>query len=196
MYNRVILMGRLTKDPELRTTQSGITMCRITVAVDRKFAKQGEERQADFLDVVCWRQTAEFVCKYFSKGRMIHVEGTIQNDNYTDQNGVKHYRNTIIAENVAFCGDKRSDNGGSQYGGNPYGGQQPYGGNPYGGQQQPYGGAPQQYGGNPYQQNGAPAQQTPPPQPPQAAVNRSPQQIELGDLGDFEEILSDGEVPF
>lgn len=193
MYNRVILMGRLTKDPELRTTQSGISMCRITVAVDRKFARQGEERQADFLDVVCWRQTAEFVCKYFSKGKMIHVEGTIQNDNYTDQNGVKHYRNTIIAENVAFCGDKSSggqgqyNNGGQSYGNQQYGGNQSYGGNPYGGQQP--------YGGN--QQYSAPApQQAPPPPPPQAAVNHSPQPIELGDLGDFEEILSDGEVPF
>lgn len=175
MYNRVILMGRLTKDPELRTTQSGISMCRITVAIDRRFGKQGEEKQADFLDVVCWRQTAEFVCKYFSKGRMIHVEGTIQNDNYTDQNGVKHYRNSIIAENVAFCGDKREGGGQAPYGG---GGGQSYGGN-------------QSYGGG-YQQS-APVQQS---APPQAAVNRAPQPVELGEIGDFEEILSDGEVPF
>lgn len=163
MYNRVILMGRLTRDPELRTTQGGVAMCRITVAVDRSFVRQGEERQADFLDVVCWRQTAEFVCKYFTKGRMIHVEGRIQNDNYTDQNGVKQYRNTITADNVAFCGDKRADNGGN-----------------YGGGQQ-------------YQQSAPPRQQQP---APQAQVNQAPQPIELGDLGDFEEILSDGEVPF
>lgn len=175
MYNRVILMGRLTRDPELRTTQSGTTLCRIGIAVDRNFAKQGQERQTDFFDITCWGQQAEFVSKYFNKGRMIHVEGRLQNDNYTDQNGNKVYRTSIIAERIDFCGDKRSDNGG-QYGGQSYGGGQ---------YQQPYGG--QQY------QQPAP-QQAPP--PPQAAVNNAPQPIELGDLGDFEEILSDGEVPF
>ncbi len=173
MYNRVILMGRLTADPELRQTQSGISMCRVSIAVDRGFAKQGEERKTDFFDVTFWRQQAEFVSRYFSKGRMIHVEGRLQNDNYTDQNGQKHYRTAIVADNVTFCGDKRADNGGgyaspSQYGGNP-----------------------QQYGQPSYQQP-APAPQA----PPQAAVNRAPKPIELGDLDDFEEILSDGEVPF
>ena len=180
MYNRVILMGRLTRDPELRTTQSGISMCRITVAVDRSFVKQGEARQADFLDVICWRQQAEFVCKYFNKGRMIHIEGKIQNDNYTDQNGVKQYRNSIIADNVSFCGDKRQDGGGNYGGGQSYDGGQYQGGGNYGGGQQ-------------YQQSAPPRQQAP---VPQAQVNQAPQPIELGDLGEFEEILSDGEVPF
>jgi single-strand DNA-binding protein len=174
MYNRVILMGRLTKDPELRTTQSGVTMCRITVAVDRNFVKQGEERQADFLDVVCWRQTAEFVCKYFTKGRPIHIEGRIQNDNYTDQNGNKVYRNTIVADNVAFCGDKRADGGSGNYGG------QQYGGNSYGGQSQ-------------YQQN---APQKPAAPAPQAAFNQAPNPIEYGGVNDFEEVISDSDVPF
>ena len=178
MYNRVILMGRLTRDPELRTTQSGIAMCRITIAVDRSFVRQGEERQADFLDVTCWRQTAEFVCKYFTKGRMIHVEGKIQNDNYTDQNGNKVYRNTIIADNVAFCGDKRSDNGGGNYGGNSYGN----GGGNYGGN-----GGSNAFNGNGQQNAPAPAQSAPQPQQ---------NSIELGNLDDFQEILSDGEVPF
>ena len=187
MYNRVILMGRLTRDPELRTTQGGQTLCRISVAVERNFAKQGQERQTDFFDITCWGQQAEFVSKYFNKGRMIHVEGRLQNDNYTDQNGNKVYRTSIIAERIDFCGDKRSDNGG-QYGGQSYGGGQSYSGQQYGGQ--PYGG--QQYGGQQYQQ---PAPQQAPP-PPQAAVNNAPQPIEVGDLGDFEEILSDGEVPF
>lgn len=181
MYNRVILMGRLTKDPELRTTQGGSTYCRFSIAVDRKFVKQGEERQADFFDITCWGQQAEFVCKYFHKGRPIHVEGRLQNNNYTDQNGNKRYSNDIVAESISFCGDKR-EGGGQPYGGNQsYGGGQSYGGN------QSYG------GGQPYQQS-APAPQAAP--PPQAAVNRAPQPIELGDLGDFEEILSDGEVPF
>ena len=85
MYNRVILMGRLVADPELRQTQSGIAMCRLRIAVDRGFAKQGEERQSDFINVTCWRQTAEFVSRYFSKGRMIHVEGRLQNNDYTDR---------------------------------------------------------------------------------------------------------------
>ncbi|MBE6825378.1 MAG: single-stranded DNA-binding protein [Oscillospiraceae bacterium] len=167
MYNRVIIMGRLTADPELRQTQSGISMCRISVAVDRGFARQGEERKTDFFDVTLWRQQAEFVSRYFSKGRMIHIEGRLQNDNYTDQNGQKHYRTAIVADNVTFCGDKRADNGNNaQYI------------------------APNQFNQQ-YSQPAPPVQTA-----PQAAVNRAPQPIELGDLGDFEEILSDGEVPF
>lgn len=201
MYNRVILMGRLTRDPELRTTQSGVAMCRFSIAVERSFARQGEERQTDFFDITVWRQQAEFVCKYFTKGRMIHVEGTLQNNNYTDNNGVKHYSTAIMAERIDFCGDKRSDNGGGQQYGDPYSGQS-YGGNQY--QNQPYGGGgnqsnngSSQYNNSGYQngsgqyQQQPPRQQTPPPQ-----ANRAPQPIELGDLGDFEEILSDGEVPF
>ena len=174
MYNRVILMGRLTADPELRQTQSGISMCRITIAVDRGFVKQGEERKADFFDITFWRQQAEFVSRYFSKGRVIHVEGRLQNDNYTDQNGVKHYRTSIVADNVTFCGDKRQDGGNTGYASPAQ-----YGGQQY--SQQP------QYS-QPYQQQQAP--------PPQAAMNRAPQPIELGNLDDFEEVLSDGEVPF
>lgn len=104
MYNRVILMGRLTRDPELKTTQSGISMCRFSIAVDRY--SKGDEKKADFIDCTAWRQTAEFVCKYFSKGRMIHIEGDIQNNNYTDNNGVKHYSNIVNVQNVSFCGDK------------------------------------------------------------------------------------------
>ena len=105
MYNRVIFMGRLTHDPEIRTTQNGITMCRFSIAVDRSYQK-GQEKQTDFFDVICWRNTAEFVSKYFRKGQMIHIEGTMQNDNYTDQNGVKQYRMKVNAEKVDFCGDK------------------------------------------------------------------------------------------
>ena len=170
MYNRIILMGRLTKDPELRTTQSGVSLCRFSIAVDRQFQKQGEERQADFFDVTAWRNTAEFVCKYFSKGKMIHIEGKLANDNYTDQNGNKVYRNTIIAEQVSFCGDKSGT--GTQTGGTD---------------------PPQTAQKHEQQQSSGynalhrqPAQQS----------AQQPQQIELGDLGEFEEILSDGEVPF
>lgn len=113
MLNRVIIMGRLTADPELRQTQSGVATCRFTVAVDRSFVKQGEERQADFITVVAWRQTAEFVCKYFGKGRMIAVEGnlrtsTYQNKTYPD---VTHYVTEVYADNVSFTGEKTADNG-------------------------------------------------------------------------------------
>lgn len=109
MYNRVIFMGRLTRDPELRTTPSGVTMCRFSIAVDRA-RSSGQEKQTDFFDVVCWRKTAEFVSKYFHKGQMIHVEGTMQNNNYTDQNGAKHYGMSVNADAVAFCGDKAQQN--------------------------------------------------------------------------------------
>lgn len=195
MFNKVILMGRLTRDPELRTSQSGVTLCRFSIAVDRRF-KQGEEKKADFFNVVCFRQTAEFVSKYFSKGRCILVEGSVQNDNYTDNNGVQHYGVNIVADNVSFTGEKRDDYSGNFGGGQPYGApQQNYGGN--GGYNNNYGGQSYgnpQYGGQPQYNQPAP---TPAPAPaPQAAPNQAPQPIELGDLGDFEEILSDGEVPF
>ena len=113
MLNRVIIMGRLTADPELRQTQSGVATCRFTVAVDRSFVKQGEERQADFITVTAWRQTAEFVCKYFSKGRMIAIEGnlrtsTYQNKTYPD---VTHYVTEVYADQVHFTGEKAADNG-------------------------------------------------------------------------------------
>ena len=107
MYNRVIFMGRLTKDPELRTTQSGVSLCRFSIAVDRNYAKQGEEKQTDFIDCVAWRQQGEFITKYFSKGRMIHIEGSLRNDDYTDQNGVKHYRMVVEVDRADFCGDKK-----------------------------------------------------------------------------------------
>lgn len=107
MLNRVILMGRLTKDPDFKQTQSGIAMCKFSVAVERQFKdKVTGERQTDFLDCTAFRGTAEFISRYFSKGNMILVEGNIQNNNYTDNNGVKHYSNNIMVENVSFCGGK------------------------------------------------------------------------------------------
>ena len=212
MFNRIILMGRLTKDPELRTTQSGVTMCRFSIAVDRAYSK-GQEKQTDFFDITAWRQTAEFVSKYFTKGRMILIEGKLQNNNYTDNSGVKQYRNAIIADNVAFCGDKS--------GGQPNGQQAPPAQQPYQNQyqqgyaqnqgyQQPYQNyAPPQY--QQAQQNYQQPQQNqgyrqaPPPQnyapaqnqPPQGYQqnNQPPPNVDMS-LEDFEEILSDGDVPF
>ena len=106
MLNNAVIMGRLVAQPELKTTGSGISVTSFTVAVDRRFNKQGEEKQADFIDVIAWRQSAEFVCKYFSKGSMIAVQGSIQTRTYEDKNGNKRKAVEIVAENVSFCGSK------------------------------------------------------------------------------------------
>lgn len=106
MINNVVLMGRLTAAPELKTTQSGISTVRFGVAVERRYNKQGEERQTDFVDCVAWRQTAEFVSKYFNKGSMIAVIGSIQTRNYEDKNGNKRKAVEVQVDNVSFCGSK------------------------------------------------------------------------------------------
>lgn len=106
MLNCAIIMGRLTADPELRTTQSGLSVASFCVAVDRSYVKEGEERQADFINVVAWRGTAEFVCKYFTKGQMIALQGSIQTRNYEDKNGNKRTAVEIVASSVSFCGSK------------------------------------------------------------------------------------------
>ena len=151
--NKVILIGRLCADPEFRQTTSGIAVCRIRIAVDRPKQKD-QERQADFIGCTAWRSTAEFISRYFTKGQKIIVEGSLRNNDYTDNNGVKHYSMDVLIQNVEFGESKGSDGG-------------------Y--QQQP-------------QSNYAPAAQ------PQAAPVQ--QSLDIGDLGEFEEILSDGEVPF
>lgn len=106
MLNNAVVMGRLVADPELRTTGSGISVLSFTVAVDRGFVRQGEERQADFIDIIAWRQTAEFISKYFRKGSMIAVQGHIQTRTYEDRNGNKRKAVEIVADNVSFCGSK------------------------------------------------------------------------------------------
>ena len=106
MINNAVIMGRLVADPELRTTASGNSVSSFTVAVDRSFARQGEEKQADFIDVIAWRQTAEFICKYFRKGSMIAIQGHIQTRMYEDKNGNKRKAVELIADNVSFCGTK------------------------------------------------------------------------------------------
>jgi single-strand DNA-binding protein len=102
-------MGRLTSAPELRQTQSGISSCRFTVAVNRRIAdKNTGERQADFISCTAWRQTAEFVSRYFKKGSMICVEGSLRTGSYTDRNhpDVTHYTTDVMVDNVEFCGSK------------------------------------------------------------------------------------------
>ncbi len=107
MLNVVAIMGRLTADPELRTTPSGVSVCRFTLAVDRNYAKAGTERQTDFINCLAWRGTAEFVSKYFSKGQLVAVDGSIQTGSYTDNNGNKRYTFEVVASNVNFTGDRR-----------------------------------------------------------------------------------------
>ncbi|MBP5361916.1 MAG: single-stranded DNA-binding protein [Ruminococcus sp.] len=162
--NKVILTGRLTADPELRQTQSGISSCRFTVAVNRQYAdKQTGERQADFIQCIAWRQTAEFVNKYFRKGKMIAVEGQLRNNNYQDRQhpDVTHYTIDIIVENVEFCGDSNKN-------------------------------------GQSAAQSGANAANSTAQAAVQAAQNAGipTDQVSYGSLSDFEEILSDGDVPF
>ncbi|MBQ9807281.1 MAG: single-stranded DNA-binding protein [Ruminococcus sp.] len=171
--NKVILVGRLTADPELRQTQSGISSCRFTVAVDRRVAdKNTGERQADFITCVAWRQTAEFITRYFSKGKMIGVEGSLRTGKYQDRNhpDVTHYTTDVYVDNVEFVGGKNESggNGGYQGGNSGFG-------------------APQNSFNNGYS---APPQQSAPQQP---APNNS---MSYGDVNDYEEILSDGDVPF
>ena len=108
-FNKVILMGRLTAAPELKQTPSGTSVCTFTIAVDRKYKAEDGKAQADFLQIVTWRQTAEFVAKYFSKGASILVCGQIQTRSWTDNHGVKKYATEIIADEVAFAGDKVKD---------------------------------------------------------------------------------------
>ena len=106
--NRVILFGRLTRDPEMKNTTSGIAVTRFTVACDRQFVnKQTNERECDFIECEAWRNTAEFVAKWFKKGSAITVEGSLRNNNYTDNNGVKHYGYVVSADNVGFAGGKK-----------------------------------------------------------------------------------------
>ena len=152
--NKVIITGRLTADPELRQTQSGISSCRFTVAVNRKYADKGTgERQADFITCVAWRQTAEFVSRYFSKGKMIALEGSLRTGSYQDRNhsDVTHYTTEVYVDNVEFTGGKNESSNST---------------------------------------TAAVQQQSSQPQP------QNNESMSYGSLSDFEEILSDGDVPF
>lgn len=154
--NKVMLIGRLTADPELRQTQSGVASCQFTVAVNRKFAdKNTGERQADFIRCQAWRQTADFVSRYFTKGKMIIVEGSLRTSTYQDKKypDVKHYATDVFVDNVEFAGDK--------------------------------------VGTNPGQAAAEPVNIV-----EQAKAAGVETAMDYGNLSDFEEILSDGEVPF
>ena len=122
MLNHITIMGRLTRDPELRRTGSGIAVASFSLAVDSDFSpRDGGERETDFIDCVAWRQTGEFVSKYFTKGRMAVVSGRLQIRSWTDKDGNKRRSAEVVADNVYFGDSKRDgDNGGSSYGGNAY----------------------------------------------------------------------------
>lgn len=114
MLNVAVLMGRLVADPELRTTPSGISVTSFTIAVDRSYQKAGDDRQADFIDIVAWRGTADFVCKYFRKGQLIAVQGSIQTRSYQDKDGNKRKAFEIVADNVHFAESKKDGGDGSR----------------------------------------------------------------------------------
>ena len=142
MLNRVILMGRITQELDLKQTPSSVSVLTFNIAVERNFTKQGEEKQADFITCVAWRQQAEFINKYFGKGRMIAIEGNLRTRNYEDKNGTKHYVTEVYVDSVSFTGEAKQ-------------------------------------GGN--TQQSQPAQQN---------------QAVIGDISDFEEILTDDGCPF
>lgn len=111
MLNHVTIMGRLTRDPELRRTGSGVAVASFTVAVDRDYAADGQQREADFIDCVAWRQTGEFVSRYFAKGGMIVVDGRLQVRSWTDKDGNNRRSTEVVADNVYFGEGKRRDGG-------------------------------------------------------------------------------------
>ena len=148
MLNHIVIMGRLTRDPELRRTGSGIAVASFTVAVDRDFGgRDGGEKETDFIDCVAWRHTGEFVSKYFTKGSMIVVSGRLQIRGWTDKDGNKRRTAEVVADNCYFGESKRGGSEGGSYGGNAYGNNSygnpgGYGGNSYGNSNN--------YGGNAY----------------------------------------------
>lgn len=166
--NKIFLQGRLTANPDCRQTQNGISMCRFTIAVDRPY-KKDKEKETDFINVTAWRNTADFVARYFTKGKPILVEGSLRNNDYTDQNGVKHYSMCVQADTVNFCLTDNNPNAGSYNNGNNYG----YGNSQQGGYGN-NGGYQGNYSNGGYSQN-AYAQQD-------------------GSLDDFEEILNDDSI--
>lgn len=121
MLNHIVLMGRLTRDPELRRTGSGVAVASFTLAVDRDYRPENGEREVDFINIVAWRSTAEFVSRYFSKGRMAVVSGRLQIRNWTDTEGSKRRSAEIVADSIYF-GDSKRDSGQQDYGAPQYSG--------------------------------------------------------------------------
>ncbi|MDO4460728.1 MAG: single-stranded DNA-binding protein [Clostridia bacterium] len=114
MINNCVFMGRLCDDPELKTTQTGTSVTSFSLAVERSYAKQGEQRQTDFIPITAWRQTAEFICKYFHKGDMIALTGELQSRRYQDKDGSNRTAYEVVARDVSFCGSKSESGGQAQ----------------------------------------------------------------------------------
>lgn len=115
MLNSVCLMGRLTADPELKSTQSGVSVCSFRIAVDRTYTPKGQEKQTDFINIITWRSTAEFVSRYFRKGQLVAVQGSIQTGQYTDRDGNKRTTFDVVADNVFFA-EKKAESGETKQG--------------------------------------------------------------------------------
>lgn len=113
MYNNVTMMGRICNDLELTVTSNGINVCSFRIAVERRYQAKGEERKSDFFNVVAWRKTAEIICQYFAKGRMILIQGELQTRQYTDKNGNPAMWHEIIVDRFSFTGEKKLDNSAS-----------------------------------------------------------------------------------
>ena len=146
MLNRIIIMGRLARDPELRHTQTGTPVATFRLAVDRDFKdKNTGERATDWIDVVAWRGTGEFVSRYLAKGRLAVVEGRLQMREWTDKEGNRRTTAEVVADNVYFADSRREGDGGN-YGNNSYGGAPGYGGGSYGGSRPAAPAAPADYG--------------------------------------------------
>lgn len=111
MLNVVAIMGRLVADPELKTTPAGINVCTFRIACDRSFAQRGQQRQADFIDVVAWRHNADFLCKHFAKGGMVAVQGRLQTRQYQDRNGNKRTAVEVVADSLSFVGSSKKPGG-------------------------------------------------------------------------------------
>lgn len=111
MLNVVAIMGRLVADPEFKTTPAGINVCTFRIACDRSFVQQGQQRQADFIDVVAWRHNADFLCKYFAKGSMVAVQGRLQTRQYQDRNGNKRTAVEVVADSLSFAGSSKKPGG-------------------------------------------------------------------------------------
>lgn len=171
MLNKVILMGRITQDLEVKQTPQGVSVLSFTVAVQRSFAKQGEERQSDFINCVAWRQQADFIGRYFGKGRMICLEGNLRTRTYDDKNGTKHYVTEVYVDAANFTGEPKQDGNNNGYQGG-YSSNNGYQNN------------------NNYQNNPAPQQQN------NYAQQSQQNSMSIGDIDDFEEVISDDGVPF
>ena len=183
MLNRVILMGRITHELEVKQTSSGISALTFSIAVDRNYKNQNGEYDTDFISCVAWRQTAEFIAKFFGKGKMIAVEGQLRPRTYDDKNGVKHYVTEVYVDSASFTGEKKDAQSGFSNGASNY---------------SEYGGTGSQGASSSAQRGNTGGFIAGTEQAPNAKGRANDNQVTLGDLSEFEDIdvINDGGVPF